>query len=147
MVIYIEDSQSFNDFLLEFNSRPSRIYIQLSDTDKHALNNRISFIVVSCLPKLYVININHTDGLGLREDALKQLEESQRFKAVVNGKSVTHLLNLKQAVDIDLYRNQAVEVGIRSVPTVVLYKDGEEVDRQSGYQPKERISAWMNQFK
>jgi len=104
MVIYIEDSQSFNDFLLEFNSRPSRIYIQLSDTDKHALNNRISFIVVSCLPKLYVININHTDGLGLREDALKQLEESQRFKAVVNGKSVTHLLNLKQAVDIDLYR-------------------------------------------
>jgi len=50
-------------------------------------------------------------------------------------------------VDIDLYRNQAVEVGIRSVPTVVLYKDGEEVDRQSGYQPKERVAAWMNQFK
>jgi thioredoxin 1 len=29
----------------------------------------------------------------------------------------------------------------------VLYKDGEEVDRQSGYQPKERVQAWMNQFK
>lgn len=50
-------------------------------------------------------------------------------------------------LDIDLYRNQAIEAGIRSVPTVVLYKDGEEVDRQSGYQPKERISSWMNQFK
>ncbi|MDY0074513.1 MAG: thioredoxin [Acholeplasmataceae bacterium] len=50
-------------------------------------------------------------------------------------------------VDIDLYRNQAIEAGIRSVPTVVLYKDGEEVDRQSGYQPKERVQAWMNQFK
>ncbi len=50
-------------------------------------------------------------------------------------------------VDIDLFRNQAIEAGIRSVPTVVLYKDGEEVDRQSGYQPKERIQAWMNQFK
>jgi len=50
-------------------------------------------------------------------------------------------------LDIDLFRNQAIEAGIRSVPTVVLYKDGEEVDRQSGYQPKERISTWMNQFK
>lgn len=50
-------------------------------------------------------------------------------------------------VDIDLFRNQAIEAGIKSVPTVVLYKDGEEVDRQSGYQPKERIQAWMNQFK
>jgi thioredoxin 1 len=50
-------------------------------------------------------------------------------------------------VDIDLFRNQASEAGIRSVPTVVLYKDGEEVDRQSGYQPKERVAAWMNQFK
>ena len=50
-------------------------------------------------------------------------------------------------VDIDLFRNQAIEAGIKSVPTVVLYKDGEEVDRQAGYQPKERIQAWMNQFK
>lgn len=50
-------------------------------------------------------------------------------------------------VDIDLFRNQAIEAGIKSVPTVVLYKDGEEVDRQSGYQPKERIQSWMNQFK
>jgi thioredoxin 1 len=50
-------------------------------------------------------------------------------------------------VDIDLYRAQAVEAGIRSVPTVVIYKDGEEVDRQSGYQPKERVSTWINQHK
>jgi len=50
-------------------------------------------------------------------------------------------------VDIDLFRNQAIEASIKSVPTVVLYKDGVEVDRQSGYQPKERVSAWMNQFK
>ena len=50
-------------------------------------------------------------------------------------------------LDIDLFTNQAVEAGIRSVPTVVLYKDGEEVDRQSGYQPKERVAAWLNQFK
>lgn len=50
-------------------------------------------------------------------------------------------------VDIDQYRQQAIEASIRSVPTVVLYKDGEEVDRQAGYQPKERIASWMEQFK
>ena len=106
MVTYIEDLDSFNNFLLGFNSYPSRIYIQLSDTDKHALNNRISFIVVRNLKinDYYVINLNHTDGLSLRDDALKLLEESQRSKAVINGKSVTHLIDLKQSVDIDLYR-------------------------------------------
>jgi thioredoxin 1 len=50
-------------------------------------------------------------------------------------------------LDIDQFRDQAVNAGIRSVPTVVLYKDGEEVDRQSGYQPRERIEAWLNQNK
>lgn len=60
----------------------------------------------------------------------------------------TELTDVKfYRLDIDLFRTQAIEAGIRSVPTVVLYKDGEEMDRQSGYQPKERISAWMNQFK
>ena len=49
--------------------------------------------------------------------------------------------------DIDLYRNQAIEAGIRSVPTVVVYKDGEEVDRTSGYQAKEKVQSWLNQFK
>lgn len=49
--------------------------------------------------------------------------------------------------DIDLHRAQAIEAGIKSVPTVVLYKDGEEVDRTSGYQPKERMQSWINQFK
>jgi thioredoxin len=50
-------------------------------------------------------------------------------------------------VDIDQFRAQAIDAGIRSVPTVVVYKDGEEVDRQSGYQPKERVQAWLNQSK
>ena len=50
-------------------------------------------------------------------------------------------------LDIDQFRDQSVNAGIRSVPTVVLYKDGEEVDRQSGYQPRERIEAWLNQNK
>lgn len=50
-------------------------------------------------------------------------------------------------VDIDQYRDQAIESGIRSVPTVVLYKDGEEVDRTSGYQPKDKIAQWIGNHK
>ncbi|MFP4178228.1 MAG: thioredoxin [Acholeplasmataceae bacterium] len=50
-------------------------------------------------------------------------------------------------IDIDQFREQAIDAGIRSVPTVVLYRDGEEVDRQAGYQPKERIASWITQFK
>jgi thioredoxin 1 len=50
-------------------------------------------------------------------------------------------------IDIDQFRQQAIDAGIRSVPTVVLYRDGEEVARQAGYQPKERIASWMTQFK
>ncbi len=49
-------------------------------------------------------------------------------------------------VDIDLYRNQAIEAGIRSVPTVVVYKDGIEVDRSSGYQPKVKVAEWLAQY-
>lgn len=50
-------------------------------------------------------------------------------------------------VDIDQFRTQAIDAGIKSVPTVVVYKDGQEVDRQSGYQPKERVQAWLTQNK
>ena len=47
-------------------------------------------------------------------------------------------------VDIDEYREQAKEVLIKSVPTVLLYKDGKEVDRKMGYQPKEKLLDWIN---
>lgn len=50
-------------------------------------------------------------------------------------------------LDIDKFRPQAVESNIRSVPTIVLYKDGKEVDRVSGYQPKEKLNQWFNEHK
>lgn len=50
-------------------------------------------------------------------------------------------------VDIDQHRPLAVDSQIRSVPTLVLYKDGVEVARQSGYQPREKLVAWMDEHK
>ncbi len=51
-------------------------------------------------------------------------------------------------VDIDNYRALAKETyGITSVPTLVLFKDGVEVGRQSGFAPKENVWKWIQSFK
>jgi len=51
-------------------------------------------------------------------------------------------------VDIDQYRALAKETySITSVPTLVLFKDGVEVARQSGFAPKENILKWINSNK
>jgi len=50
-------------------------------------------------------------------------------------------------VDIDEYRKEAIESGIRAVPTLVLFKDGKEVARASGYQPKEKLVSWLEEHK
>ena len=50
-------------------------------------------------------------------------------------------------LDIDEYRKEAIDNGIRAVPTLVLFKDGKEVDRASGYQPREKILSWLEEHK
>ncbi|WP_035357035.1 thioredoxin [Acholeplasma granularum] len=50
-------------------------------------------------------------------------------------------------LDIDEYRKQAIDNGIRAVPTLVLFKDGKEVSRASGYQPKEKLVSWLAEHK
>ena len=46
-------------------------------------------------------------------------------------------------IDIDEYRKQAIDTGIKAVPTLVLYKDGVEVSRASGFQPREKLLEWL----
>jgi|SRR5690554_116730 thioredoxin 1 len=50
-------------------------------------------------------------------------------------------------LDIDEYRKEAIDNGIRAVPTLVLFKDGKEVSRASGYQPREKILSWLEEHK
>ena len=47
-------------------------------------------------------------------------------------------------VDIDKFRPVAIEEQIKSVPTLILYKDGIELARHSGFLPKEELIAWIN---
>ena len=49
-------------------------------------------------------------------------------------------------VDIDKNRDAAAKYGIRSVPTLILFKEGEIVWRQSGLPPKNLITESIKKF-
>ena len=49
-------------------------------------------------------------------------------------------------VDIDKNRDAAAQYGIRSVPTLILFKEGEIVWRQSGLPPKNLITESIKKF-
>jgi thioredoxin 1 len=51
------------------------------------------------------------------------------------------------AVDIDQNRDVAIKMGIHSIPTLVVFRDGREVERFVGVQPEftltEALDTWM----
>jgi thioredoxin 1 len=46
---------------------------------------------------------------------------------------------------VDVYGNNdlAVRFGIQSIPQLILFKDGAEVDRVVGYQAKSKLASWI----
>lgn len=44
-------------------------------------------------------------------------------------------------LDADENQDIMIEYGIMGIPTLILFKDGEPVERFTGYQPKERITS------
>jgi thioredoxin 1 len=50
-----------------------------------------------------------------------------------------------QTIDVDMSRDEALEKGISSVPTVILEKDGVPVYRFSGVLPKTTIAGLIRQ--
>ena len=42
-------------------------------------------------------------------------------------------------VNVDNERDLAVQFGVRSIPTMIIFKDGKEVNRLVGFLPKEQI--------
>lgn len=47
-------------------------------------------------------------------------------------------------VDIDDNRDLVASFKVNAVPTLVLFKDGQEVDRRSGFAPKADIEKWID---
>ncbi len=50
-------------------------------------------------------------------------------------------------VDIDECEDTAMDFGIMSVPTLIIFKDGEEAERMIGVQPKAAILSAINRVK
>ncbi|MBU0708261.1 thioredoxin family protein [Patescibacteria group bacterium] len=51
-----------------------------------------------------------------------------------------------EEIDVDENRGEAQEFTIMGVPTFVLMKDGEELDRKTGRVTKEEFKAWVEKY-
>ena len=49
-------------------------------------------------------------------------------------------------IDVDLYKDIAIKYNVRSVPTLILFKNGEPVWRHSGVLPITTLKEEINQF-
>lgn len=58
--------------------------------------------------------------------------------AEMEGKAVVAKLNIDDAQDL------ALQLGIRSIPTLLVFKNGEPVHRMQGIQPKQKITDALN---
>lgn len=52
-----------------------------------------------------------------------------------------------ETVDVDANKDRAVQYSVSSVPTVVIEKNGQVVNRFSGVKPKNAIISLINQYK
>ncbi len=48
-------------------------------------------------------------------------------------------------LNVDENPNMAIRYGVRSIPTLILFKGGEPVSHQIGAAPKGRLSDWIKQ--
>ncbi|MEN8894763.1 MAG: thioredoxin [Yoonia sp.] len=47
-------------------------------------------------------------------------------------------------VDVDANPNSPAQMGVRGIPALFLFKDGEVVSNQSGAAPKASLEKWIN---
>lgn len=50
-------------------------------------------------------------------------------------------------VNVDESEEIAMRYGVSSVPTLIFFKDGEEIDRQVGFAEEDEISSWIEEMK
>ena len=65
--------------------------------------------------------------------------------APVFEKAASQLLGTCRLAKLDSEANQqlATQLGIRSIPSLILFKNGKEIARQSGAFPLQQLKAWL----
>ena len=48
-------------------------------------------------------------------------------------------------VNVDDHPEIASNFGIKGIPTMILFKDGEAIDRLVGFSPKDTLTQWINE--
>ena len=85
-----------------------------------------------------------------REDNLGELKKGKKVLVdyfatwCMPCKMLSPILEEVAEADKDEFEQEAVMAGIRSVPTLVYYKDGKEAKRVSGVHTKEEILEIIN---
>tara|TARA_R110000772_G_scaffold98868_1_gene198372 strand:- start:68 stop:313 length:246 start_codon:yes stop_codon:yes gene_type:complete len=49
-----------------------------------------------------------------------------------------------EKIDVDQNQDLSIKYGVRNIPTLILLKDGESVNRMTGLQPKQQILNFYN---
>lgn len=50
-------------------------------------------------------------------------------------------------VDVEESKDLAKQFNVYSIPTLIIFKDGEQVAQSLGFQPKEQLIKWINNHK
>mgnify|MGYP003338058284 CR=1 FL=1 len=103
-MIFVENKFEFYNFLYEYKKHTNKIYVRLSDDDKHVMINRISFIYIETPNEEYIINVNNGDALGIKEDALKELLDTPKIQLIFNYKAISQILPFNKGIDIDMVK-------------------------------------------
>jgi thioredoxin 1 len=48
-----------------------------------------------------------------------------------------------QKINVDEENAIAAKYNVRSIPTLIIFKDGKEVDRVVGFAPKQKLQSWI----
>lgn len=70
----------------------------------------------------------------------------QKLKPVLEQVEQTYAGRLKVVeVDVDQRAELAAHYGAQSLPTLILFRDGQVVDAVVGYLPEEELTAWLDE--
>jgi hypothetical protein len=121
-MIVVESTKEIEDFINQWNTKPSVIIPIWSDLEKHPMNNELSFLFVRMENTDFILIYNHIDGKSQHLD----LSTSTQPKWVWNKKGLLQMdTKIQNLFDISNYtffqRNELIADEVQSQPFISHY--------------------------